>query len=33
VRYAFEAWLSPANFDARGQQKQRLAELRSKAPA
>jgi RimJ/RimL family protein N-acetyltransferase len=33
VRYAFEAWLSPANFDAGGQQKQRLAELRSGARA
>ena len=29
VRYAFEAWLSPANFDAMGQQKQRLGELRA----
>ena len=29
VRSAFEAWLSPANFDASGQQKQRLTDLRS----
>ena len=28
VRAAFEAWLDPANFDARGTQKQRLSELR-----
>jgi len=29
VRSAFEAWLSPSNFDANGRQKQRLLELRS----
>jgi RimJ/RimL family protein N-acetyltransferase len=28
VRSAFEAWLDPANFDARGQQRRTLAELR-----
>ena len=28
VRAAFEAWLSPANFDERGQQRRGLAELR-----
>jgi len=31
VRHAFEAWLSPDNFDERGQQKQRLAQLRGGA--
>ena len=29
VRSALETWLSPANFDDRGQQKQRLVDLRS----
>ena len=29
VRSAFEAWLSPANFDANGRQKRRLSELRN----
>jgi RimJ/RimL family protein N-acetyltransferase len=29
VRSAFEAWLDPANFDERAQQKKRLCELRS----
>jgi RimJ/RimL family protein N-acetyltransferase len=28
LRAAFEAWLEPANFDERGQQKRRLSELR-----
>jgi RimJ/RimL family protein N-acetyltransferase len=31
VRFAFETWLSPANFDANGQQKRRLADLRIRA--
>jgi RimJ/RimL family protein N-acetyltransferase len=31
VRFAFEAWLSPANFDDNGQQKRRLADLRASA--
>ncbi len=31
MRSAFEAWLDPANFDERGQQKQRLQELRNRA--
>jgi len=31
VRFAFEAWLSPANFDDNGQQKRRLADLRISA--
>jgi RimJ/RimL family protein N-acetyltransferase len=29
IRAAFEAWLDPANFDAQGQQKRRLAALRT----
>jgi RimJ/RimL family protein N-acetyltransferase len=33
VRSAFEAWLSPANFDDKGQQKLRLADLRNRGPA
>ena len=31
VRRALEAWLSPANFDAEGRQKRRLAGLRGSA--
>jgi len=31
VRSAFEAWLSPANFEDNGQQKRRLADLRISA--
>ena len=31
VRAAFEAWLAPANFDAQGQQRRTLAELRGAA--
>ena len=31
IRFAFEDWLSPANFDGNGQQKRRLANLRFSA--
>ena len=29
IREAFERWLDPANFDAEGRQKQRLADMRA----
>lgn len=32
IRAAFEAWLDPVNFDGRGNQKRRLADLRGQAP-
>lgn len=33
AKAAFEAWLAPANFDAEGRQKRRLAELRAATPS
>jgi hypothetical protein len=33
IRAAFIAWLDPANFDAAGQQRRGLAEIRAESPA